>query len=118
SPGIDGQDLGEARPVNHQGVVAAGLEGVRGGGKEPGVVVADVGRGAVDGGSADNRSAKSLTDGLVTQADAQDGEGATQGVDGGQGDAGLVGGAGARGDDQAVVGTQLLDGGLVVAEDF
>lgn len=72
-----------------------------------------------DGGGANDVAAECCADGLVAEADAEKGYTPFDGVDEGNGDACVVGGAGSGGDDDAVGGEAecFVDGEFVVAAD-
>src|SRR5215218_1767193 len=105
--------------VDHQRVVAAHHERSGQPGEQPAAVVVDLRRLAVHGDVAHDRAAEGLRERLVAQADAERRDaGFGQAAHDLDADAGLVGGAGARGDDGAIPAAleQLLDGDGVVAD--
>ncbi len=94
---VTSSSSGTRRGFDDQRVVAGGDERVGQPGEDPAPVVVDGGRLAVhERGGGDDPPAVDLADGLVAEADPEDGELAGQLSDDGVADAGVVGAPGPR----------------------
>ncbi len=118
--GGDFEAVREGGAFDEQGVVAGGLQALGESAEEVFAVMGDGGGLAVhEAVGPDDVSSEVLADGLVAEADAEDGDLAGEGFDHGDGDAGFGGRAGAGGDEHAfgLEGDGFFYGDLVVSED-
>ncbi len=119
--GGDLEGVGQRVAFDEERVVAGGGEGVGHAFEEVAAIVVD-GRGFAvhEAVGADDVAAEDVAHTLVAEADAEGGDGGAEGFDDVVGQAGLAGRTGAGRDDDAGrgEGADLVEGDLVVAENF
>lgn len=118
--GGDLEAVGEGLALDDEGVVAGGGEALGKSAEKVLAVVADGGGLAVhETVGTDDFASEMLSDGLVPEADAEEGDLAGEGFDHGDGYACFGGGAGAGGDEYALglEGEGFFGGDFVVSED-
>ena len=118
--GGNGEATREGAALDHQGMVARSGEGARKAMKNGFAIVADLAGLAVhEAGCADDAAAKGLADGLMAEADAQNGKLAGETANQFDADAGFARSAGAGRNDDALgaEGGDLVESDLVVAAD-